>query len=426
MMKKRQNLDLLITLSPVLFLELFGLVCVFLYSLQFVSQPHQLVATFSISAIAAGAALLAGGLLGFFFGIPKTPDCKGDAESKVSETQAKDRKGQYRPNTNLEEVSDWLTKILIGIGLTQINPIVEQLRKIVGVIQVGLGNTHSSAAFALGLLAYFFICGFVSGFLWTRLLLPSKFVSADEILLQEIDARFVKIEDQIEKDADAEIIVMQHLNLYVTPVENSELLNRIRIASHAAKSRIFIKTKNFCENLTFSKGLTGETASGITRTIPIYKALIEDDPQKLFHRNHFELALALMKQSKPDFETAERELSKAIAIRGDWQQNSPTLTEYECYRAFCRIQLIQLNLRKFDKGAIERDLQAFFQDRRDESLAGEQLDELLDRERLNAILVTHSRVLDVARAIESWMKAHHINLSILKGLYYDGFPISPI
>jgi len=68
-------------------------------------------------------ALLAGGLLGFLFGIPKV-----NRQYAPGDDYAKSRK--YFPNTNLEEVSDWLTKIIIGVGLTQLIRIPEYLRNL--------------------------------------------------------------------------------------------------------------------------------------------------------------------------------------------------------------------------------------------------------------------------------------------------------
>ena len=65
--------------------------------------------TLAVAALVAGGAFLAGGLLGFLFGIPRS--------LAVQEGVAD--QGGYQPNTNLEQISDWLTKILVGVGLVQ-------------------------------------------------------------------------------------------------------------------------------------------------------------------------------------------------------------------------------------------------------------------------------------------------------------------
>jgi hypothetical protein len=60
---------------------------------------------FGAAIAIAGAAAVIGGVAGFLFGIPLT--------SKQRAAGAND--SQYEPNTNLEQASDWLTKIIVGL-----------------------------------------------------------------------------------------------------------------------------------------------------------------------------------------------------------------------------------------------------------------------------------------------------------------------
>ena len=64
-------------------------------------------------------------------------------------------------------MSDWLTKILLGVGLTQFSSIGSALGRLFEALRPGLGNTDSSAAFAGGLLSYFAAVGFIGGYLFT-------------------------------------------------------------------------------------------------------------------------------------------------------------------------------------------------------------------------------------------------------------------
>jgi predicted secreted protein len=59
--------------------------------------------------------LLIGGLLGFLFGIPRTLQQEA---SQATEQNRKDRPQEtnYAVNTNLDQISDWLTKILVGVS----------------------------------------------------------------------------------------------------------------------------------------------------------------------------------------------------------------------------------------------------------------------------------------------------------------------
>ena len=57
----------------------------------------------------------------------------------------------------------------------------------------------------------------------------------------------------------------------------------------------------------------------------------------MYHLNHGQLGFALKDKREPDWAEAERELGKAIAIRGSWEQKG--WFSYEFNRALCRIHL---------------------------------------------------------------------------------------
>lgn len=85
-------------------------------------------ASLEVVSLLAGGCLLVGGLLGFLFGVPRAAHLPERTSAKPEEsktastetTSADAGRNEYRPNTNLEEVSDWLPKILGGVGLTQL------------------------------------------------------------------------------------------------------------------------------------------------------------------------------------------------------------------------------------------------------------------------------------------------------------------
>jgi hypothetical protein len=134
-------------------------------------------AVFSLALLLGLAALLAGGLIGFLFGVPR----------KLQEARPANELG-YAGNTNLEQISDWLTKILVGVGLTQILQIPGQLQRLTGFLAPGLGNQSSSQVFALSLLGYFSVGGFLIGYLSTRLLLARAFVQADLTSVDKVES----------------------------------------------------------------------------------------------------------------------------------------------------------------------------------------------------------------------------------------------
>jgi hypothetical protein len=84
-----------------------------------------------LGGLAALAALVSGGLLGFLFGIPRSQHNNPSA-------------GRYAVNTNLEQVSDWLTKILIGAVLIQLGSVGSGAVRLFDVVGSALGRTPRS------------------------------------------------------------------------------------------------------------------------------------------------------------------------------------------------------------------------------------------------------------------------------------------
>jgi len=58
------------------------------------------------------------------------------------------RTTKYMPNTNLEDVSDWLTKIIIGVTLTQLTKIPGYLQSIADNILVNSNCNTMNCNFA--------------------------------------------------------------------------------------------------------------------------------------------------------------------------------------------------------------------------------------------------------------------------------------
>lgn len=287
--------------------------------------------TLSVSALSAGAFAFLGGLLGFVFGIPRSP--QGDSgipgEAEPDPASAAERsKAQFHHNTNLEDISDWLTKILVGVGLTQLTVFPDHLWDVAGVIAPGLGSGDHVQLLALAAIIYYSTAGFLFGYLWTRLYLKGALAQAD---LGALARRFSKLEAQSSKDANALNLVRLQLNPGTDSPDSdvNALKSAILASSPAVKTVVFqqageIRTKYW-----------NTDKARMERTIPIFEALVESDPHD--HANHAQLGWALKDQRTPQWAAAERELSTAIELRGAWQQSG--WFYYEASRAICRIMM---------------------------------------------------------------------------------------
>ena len=91
--------------------------------------------TFAVSIVVAVAATAVGGFLGFLFGIPRllqragaikeNPDPQAEQGAVSVLAPASSQKRFFTSNTSLEEISDWLTKIIIGLGLVQFQSVID-------------------------------------------------------------------------------------------------------------------------------------------------------------------------------------------------------------------------------------------------------------------------------------------------------------
>jgi hypothetical protein len=322
-------------LRALLWAMLFGLVATACFALQ--AEDHaEFFRIASVGVAAAGACLLSGAILGFIFGIPKS--LQGKQTETAGGKQQGSEKGEagavgprYAANTNLEEISDWLTKMLVGVGLTQLYATPGRVKLLTEYIARGMGDSAYSQSFALGQLLYFVPLGFLFAFLWTRLYLGGALREADLAMnaLKAIKSR----DDQLNTDRIALRLADRQLNPSADepPAPQEQLNEAVAKASPAARSQIFYDAAKL-RKLTWAKD-----KEKMERTIPVFRALINSDKEDRYHANHGQLGFALKDQRKPDCREAEAELTKAIEIRKDWR--GKYWPYYEMVRAICRVKL---------------------------------------------------------------------------------------
>lgn len=153
----------------------------------------------------AMASLASGTALGFLFGIPKILQDNSihDKPEKVASESNPNKRSDafsYRQqvNTNLTEISDWLTKIIVGLTLVHLAEIQQQFNNMANTFASGLnaGEPALEKSFAFALLTVYTILGFFFGYLYTRLFLAIAFSKADQ------EASKIQIERLIETEVN--------------------------------------------------------------------------------------------------------------------------------------------------------------------------------------------------------------------------------
>jgi hypothetical protein len=134
-----------------------GLVIVAIYA----SATPAFAVTFGVLAALGAAAWLSGGVLGFLFGVPRL-------RAASAQSNASSAASTFVPNTNLEQISDWLTKIIVGAALVQLRVIAEDVNGLALAVGQALG-TRGGAVISGGVMVLYFAGGFMWGYLWCSL-----------------------------------------------------------------------------------------------------------------------------------------------------------------------------------------------------------------------------------------------------------------
>jgi hypothetical protein len=307
-----------------------GLLGLAIYCLTLASKPAWAAAGSGIAV--AGAATSVGGLFGFLFGIPRS--LQGDQTT----SNGSDAPGGYRPNTNLEQMSDWLTKILVGVGLVELGNAGAPARRLVHSVGEALGDTPTARVVAASVMLLFVVWGFLLSYLLTRTRVASAFRQSELEVITRRAARLAsgdvqeRLNEQAIRDAAALSLVERVLNPPPgTPTVTQEELNAAMLAaSPSVRVQVFHRARQL------RQATWQNSKDRMAMTIPAFRALVASDVDGKYHRGHAQLAYALKDQTHPDWAAAEQELSAAITIRGP---SSTGWLLYEFNRALCRIQL---------------------------------------------------------------------------------------
>jgi hypothetical protein len=167
--------------------------CVVLHALNAAASQAQgarwasFLGVLSNSALLGAAFISIGALLGFIFGIPRVPRSAaptapqsqpaGAATGSASTATPPQNDRRLTPNTNLEDISDWLTKILVGAGLAQLAVLPGKLTRLAEFFHASMPLTAEAA---LMILLNFFVLGFMGSYLLTRLFLTEAFRTVEE------------------------------------------------------------------------------------------------------------------------------------------------------------------------------------------------------------------------------------------------------
>lgn len=163
-------------------LMLLGLVFIVLFS---ISEGRNWGNVLSVISLVMLASFAGGAIMGFIFGIPRTLQGDGDAAVKIQNGTKdsgvrSDNGSSVKANTNLEQLSDWLTKIIVGVGLVEFKEIATSIATISERLSSGIMDPRFGFTIISATIIFYLLMGFLICYLWTR-------IYFEKILKSQID-----------------------------------------------------------------------------------------------------------------------------------------------------------------------------------------------------------------------------------------------
>jgi hypothetical protein len=164
----------------------------------------------AVGLLASLASVVFGVVLGFLFGIPRR--IEGEDSGKPG----------YVVNTNLEQVSDWLTKALLGIGLVELGNLVTGFGNLSRTLGAAMGGGDVSVSAAGGIIVFFAPVGFLGGYVWARTTFMGALTDLDNIVRTPVADSIVDLAAQVRLKANRVGAVQEDLAASEDEFENRE------------------------------------------------------------------------------------------------------------------------------------------------------------------------------------------------------------
>jgi len=191
----------------------------------------------------AGIALLismgltaAGYVVGLLFSVPKaTAGSSHNASDKDAQSSQSARQ-IYSLNTNLEEVADWLTKIIVGLGLVEAKRIITFMLNASAALGATLAsaeptlNQPASQGISMGIILSFPPIGFLLGFFSVRLYVSRALYNVDKAILQPID-----IQAKVTAFVAAANVPKQQAGVETKPADARDAASAVRETSNVVR-----------------------------------------------------------------------------------------------------------------------------------------------------------------------------------------------
>jgi tetratricopeptide (TPR) repeat protein len=297
--------------------------------LAFLTVITKTTAAFGTALLVAATAMACGALLGFLFGIPRS--------LQANQAGTREDSAPLSQNTNLEQISDWLTKILVGVGLVELDKIGSALGRLIDSTSAAFQPAPGAHVLAGSLLILPSVTGFMIGYIGTRTWLFQTFTEFAGGIVSRVRREVREAVDpvraevqQVQQDQQSmrELLALLDAQLDSRgPEPRSDALKDLLVKAGPEQREQAFQAAKQARRSPASDQLARR------RTIPVFQALVEAVPNRYVYQAELGSALA----DAGNYQAALEALDKAIELRGepsrfDW---------FEFQRARARIGLVK-------------------------------------------------------------------------------------
>lgn len=269
----------------------------------------------------AGSSLFVGGFLGFLFGIPQ-------AQNNDRTSTSEDSLRHYTENTNLEQISDWLTKIIVGLTLVQYEAVRDILFAAGKAFGPFLVTGVAGENLATGTIIYFILAGFLFAYLWTRINLEHIFRSTSAMWNRDISAI---VESRVQTVIERDLELIETVENYLAPMTNAkdpafgDLSTRIEKAAYGTRADIYQMARR--ARIDNKKALSDDEKAIVAKTVVVFRGLVAAAPDE-FPENYSQLGRAIIYSETPNWQEARDFFLKALELKGDKAQEDSSTHLY--------------------------------------------------------------------------------------------------
>lgn len=207
------------------------------------SMPHFGLRLLFIGLLLSVATFVSGSFIGTLFGMPRR-------------NNAEDSTNAYTLNNSLVEIADWLTKIIVGLGLVNLKQLPGELMSIGEFVSHSIGGKGLGVnVFVNSIVVYFGVLGIYIGYNYMRLVLSQKYKKADDAM-QEIINKLNSTKNEL--DSTKEVMVQKEL-------ETKELKNIVQEKEEQTKTLV---------NVINEPTLTVDHLQSIAESSGIFKSAV--------------------------------------------------------------------------------------------------------------------------------------------------------